>query len=327
MKLLSSILVGVLSLGAAQSFGQNIKASELKGIRVLGFKGRLNIIADAKLQTVQHRVLTKTDLPSHWSPQVELENGWLNIRVSGPVSKEEWRTQTPPRVDIEIRAPPMPLQVVWSQGDIYLKGWDKSAEITHQVGTVKVEDTKGEMKLSVHEGELSVKDHSGRLEVDNFGSKIRLEHVSGTVKIDNFQGRLSVSDGGGNYHLSTVRGKNFIDDFNGDFDFNNKQGEIVITQSGGQLQGKSDSGTVEARLIGSTEVRLRSQEARITVALKRGLGAKVNLGSADGQVASSLGLKVDKIDGWKVIKGEVSGKSVSQISVQSRSGDIRLRSL
>ncbi len=301
--------------------------SELKGLRIVGYKGQLTIVGDPKAERVRFKALAKDAVSSSWTPQVTVVDGWLEIRVAGPASKQDWRSAQMPRQDFEIRSQPLPLVVVWGEGDISLKSWTQTVALSHQNGKVKIEDGKELLKLNVHDGDVDVLRHEGRIEVDSYLARIQLKKIVGSMKVENFDGRLNLTEGQGDLNLKSMSGKNFIDGLKGNLEFDNQKGEINFGLSEGSVQGKSAGGSIEGRLRGPVEVRLRSDDARVTLSLQKGLGARVDYATQKGQISTTLPLKVERQESFKIMKGQLPGSQVSSVFVRSQTGDLKLRSL
>ncbi|MGE3974781.1 MAG: DUF4097 family beta strand repeat-containing protein [Bdellovibrionales bacterium] len=300
--------------------------SELKGLRIVGYKGRLTVFADPKADRVRFKNLAKS-AEGIWAPQVTVTDGWLEIRVVGPSNKQDWRTATIPRQDFEIRSQSLPLVIAWGEGDVTVKGWTQTVQLSHQQGKVKVEDGRERLTLNVHDGDIEVQRHAGRIDVDNYTARLNLKKVEGPIRVENFEGRLQVLDCVGDLNLKSVSGKNFVDNLQGNFEFENQKGEINFSLSGGAVHGKTAAGVIEGRLKGAVDVRIRSEDARVNLALQKGVGARVDVASAKGQVASSFALKVEREENYRVMKGQIPGSKVSSIFVRSQEGELRLRPL
>lgn len=300
--------------------------SELKGLKIVGYRGQLTIVADAKADRVRFKNLMKSEGGGVWTPQISVTDGWLEIRVVGPITKQDWRSTQIPRQDFEIRSQPLPLVVAWGEGDISLKGWTQRAEISQQQGKVRLEDGGEYLKLNIHDGDVDVQKHVGRVDLDNYGARVNFKKIEGNIRVDNFEGRLQLNDIKGDLNLKSVNGKNFIENLQGNMEFDNQKGEVNFNMSEGSVHGKSAAGTIEGRLKGPVEVRIRSDDARVNLLLQKGVGARVDVATQKGQLSTGLPLKIERQESYKLMKGQVQGTQVSSIFLRSQAGEVRIRS-
>lgn len=320
MKILAGLILLSLTVQA-----QEFRVDQLRGIKVVGWKGQLTIIADPKVENVRHRFSqAKGSAIGAFTTSATIEDGWLNLKVIGPSSKQDWRSEIP-KIDLEIRSKSLPLVISWVDGDVTIKSWAASVHLTHKSGKVKVEDGKETWKLSLHEGELDVMRFTGNMDVDSYASRLAIRKLDGRAKIENFQGRLTMDESKGDVILKTVQGKNTIEDLAGTFDFDNNKGEIFFSQSEGTVQGKSQAGIVDGKIKGAVEVRIRGDEPRLNLQLVKGTGARVDLGTSKGQISSGLPLKSERLENLKLLRGQISGAKVASVFVRLQNGDIRMK--
>jgi hypothetical protein len=295
----------------------------VKGLRISGYKGNLvfipqaggNLTVDAKL---------KSDEQS-WRPTIETVDGWIQVSVQGPPSKSDWRNVQPPPTDFEIRGPSVPLNIAWKEGDITVKGWKSPVTLSHHKGRVVAEDNQAPLRLTTLEGEAVVGRHKGRVMVDNYNARVALKNVDGGLDLENFSGSLTVEDSRGDISLKASKGRNQITGHKGRFEFDLAQGEIIISGSEGAVRGQAEQGAVTTEIKGVADVKIRSEAARVAVLVPKTSGAKVDLGTNDGNFSVSYPLKYDRVEKVKLMKGSLSGKDGGSIFVRTRSGDIRLK--
>ncbi|HEX4923363.1 MAG TPA: hypothetical protein VFV50_04725 [Bdellovibrionales bacterium] len=295
----------------------------IKGLRVSGFKGNLTFVsAEGANLTVEARAKSDDQL---WRPIVENVDGWIQISVQGPPSKSDWRNVAIPALDLDVKGPSVPLNVVWKEGDITLKGWKASAVMTQHKGKFFAEGGAAPLKISTLEGEASVTGHQGRVTVDNYNARVTLKNVDGGLDLENFSGLLSVDASKGDISLKASKGRTQITGHKGRFEFDVSQGEIGIANSEGPVRGQGEQGSVAIDLKGTADVKIRAESTKVAIGVPRSSGAKVDLGTQDGNFSVSFPLKYDRIEKTKIMKGNLAGKDSGLIFVRTRSGDIRLK--
>lgn len=298
-------------------------AKTIKGLRISGFKGNLNFLAaDGANLTIEARA--KSDEPA-WRPVIENVDGWIQISVQGPPSKSDWRSMTIPALDLDVKGASVPLQVVWKEGDIALKGWKSSADLTQHKGRLSSEGGTAALKISTLEGEATVTDHQGRVTVDNYNARVTLKNVEGGLDLETFSGLLSVDGSRGDVSLKASKGRTQITGHKGRFEFDVSQGEIGIANSEGPVRGQGDQGSVAIDLKGTADVKIRAEATKVAIGAPKSSGARVDLGTQDGNFSVSFPLKYDRIEKTKIMKGTLAGKDSGLIFVRTRSGDIRLK--
>ncbi len=320
---MKAFLVGILFLGLFPTAkAQDFQADQVRGIRIVGWRGQLNLVADPKAEMIRHKF--KTVSAGIFTTSAQVVDGWLELKVVGPSNKQDWRQEIP-KIDLEVRARPMPVVVSWVDGDVTIRGWTAPMQLTHKAGKVKIEDGKEAYKISLHEGELDINKFSGSLDIDSYAARLALRKLEGRIKIENFQGRLTIDESKADVSLKTVQGKNTIDDLNGTLDFDNNKGEIMFSQAEGTVQGKSQGGTIDGKIRGPVEVRIRGDEPRVNLQLQKGAGARVDIGTSKGQLSSPLALKSERLENLKLLRGQINGARQASVFVRLQSGDIRLR--
>jgi hypothetical protein len=302
----------------------------IRGIRISGFKGNLNFMADDKAAqtTINASAKDGEALSQPWKPEVSVhDDGWLVVNIEGPSSKSDWRLPKIPALNIDIRSRSVPIVVAWKEGDIRLKGWKSASQITHYKGAIHADATKEALRIMSIEGDVEVSNHIGRLNIDTYRSKVTLLKVIGNSQIHNFSGQLRLEQCKGDVQLSSSKGRNTLDAQKGALEFNLDAGELNLTKYSGPIRGKTEQGSVSAQLVGTADFKVRSDSGRVAIAVPRSSGARVNLVSEEGNIAIQFGIKVDRLENMKIGRGTLSGKESGVIQVKSHSGDIRLRPL
>jgi hypothetical protein len=299
----------------------------VKSIRISGFRGQLNFIPlkDGKT-SIDARVQNDDALQPPWKPVVETAaDGSVTVTISGPPTKADWKVAQIPPINLEIRGVPVPVVIVWKEGEVLMKDWKAPTTITHHKGRTFVEGGRDLIKLYTLEGEATVTGHQGRIEVDNYNAKINLSGIEGSQRLENFSGHLVVEKSKGDVHLRASRGKTDIRDTKGSLEFEVAQGEVNLEGLEGPIRGQGDQGQVNAIIRGNADFKVRADATKVSVLVAKSSGAKVDLGTNDGNFAVSFPMKYDRIEKMKLMKGQLSGKDGGIIFVRTKTGDVRLR--
>lgn len=320
--------------GAAERLA-DVPAKSLKGIRISGFKGNLNFIgldADPEAKTAKPSANLTIDATSKsddadWKPVVENIDGWIQISIQGPSSKSDWRNLQIPAVDLDVRGPSVPLILTWKEGDLTIKNWKASANLTHHDGKILSEGGQAAFKITAQQGDVTVNGHTGRFSLDNYNAKVSLKAIEGGMSLENFSGNLNVDSSKGEISLKTGKGKSQIVSHKGGIDFDLSQGEILISGLEGPIRGQAESGQVTAEIKGTPDLKIRGEAAKVSVLVPKTSGARVDLGTQDGNFSIAFPLKYDRVDKFKLMKGSLAGSGGGSVFVRTKSGDIRLKAL
>ncbi|MEQ1878650.1 MAG: hypothetical protein ABL958_18550, partial [Bdellovibrionia bacterium] len=181
-------------------------AKSIRGLRISGYKGSLKFIGLDADESVKGAKAAPTNLTvdavlktddQTWRPILENVDGWIQISIQGPQSKTDWRNIQMPPVDIEVRGPSVPIVLAWKEGDLVIKNWKATANLTHHEGKVVSEGGTAALKLTSLEGEVTVNGHNGRFTLDNYNARVTLKKIEGGMVLENFSGNLVVDDSKG----------------------------------------------------------------------------------------------------------------------------------
>jgi hypothetical protein len=301
----------------------------VKGIHIAGFKGQVTFIptTDAKI-IVDAKTKVDEALQSPWRPIIEVTaDGWLQIIVNGPPSKADWRSLTIPALDLEVRSPSLPVQLIWKEGDVSFKDWKATVEVTSHRGRIILDGGKDVAKLSTLEGDVTVSNHQGRVKLDNYNAKVMLSQVEGSMQLENFSGHMTVDKSKGDISLRASKGRSEVRDHKGRLEFDLAQGDVSINNLEGAIRGQADQGQVTATIKGPADMKVRTDAAKVTVLVAKASGARVDLGTQDGNFSVTFPMRYDRIEKMKIMKGQLSGKDGGLIFVRTQSGDVRMKPL
>lgn len=197
--------------------------------------------------------------------------------------------------------------------NIYLpEGYDKN---------IKIRTSSGEVKL----GKLDIESFifnasSGDLAGDGLAAKSsRIETSSGNIKLNGFGGDLELKTSSGDAAIEYANESKYAN-------VTTSSGEIKLIDFTGDLDSRSQSGDIEvdyAKFNNKTNMRSSSGEIELTLPKDSQFGIKVNTSSGDIEtdfsVAQSGKIDEDNLEG-------TVGNSSSQITIETSSGDVKVRS-
>jgi hypothetical protein len=116
-----------------------------------------------------------------------------------------------------------PLDVTDSSGDATID----------TVGTLRVEDSSGELFIHHVRGDLKVDDSSGEIEITDVGGTVRVNDSSGEIKIRDAASVVIESDGSGGIDIANVRGSVLVkDDGSGGIEVEGVGGDFTVEEDG-----------------------------------------------------------------------------------------------
>ena len=229
------------------------------------------------------------------------------IEADGTVSVEllagKIHVSTWGRAEIEITG-----EVGEDVEDVSLEGSDRHVQIE-----VELRDAR---KLSDVEADLAIRLPRGcELEVESVGADVTIEGLSGAVSIESVHGRADVGAGAREVHVASV------------------SGPIVVAGSKElrELAVETVSGSIEFRgpLTKGGEYGFESVSGSIDVEIEGDISASFDVSTFGGKIDSDFGPEPKResefLPGTSLSFSEGGGDS--EVSIESFSGTIRLRSL
>jgi len=305
-----------------------VPADEAKIMVISGFKGKVKLTAStaAKEFTIRLRYNSKTSVSRHWKYSVRQDGSKLTIQVPGPDDKralEKIDLEAVPELEIEVSGPPVPTALYWRQADIQAKDWHAALQIVDQKGKVTVSGGEGGLRISLTEGEALVVNRKGNLDIDSYQGRVNLSKVNGEAKINNFIGRIFINESDGIFDLTSFKGPVKITNSKGQLAFNSRRGPVSVDKFDGSIRGNSGQGPVKVKITGEADIRIKTNQAPVTI---RGAGgSRVNVGTADGDLYVPETLKTNRYPNLKVATGLLPGGKGGRVFVRTESGRIQVR--
>jgi DUF4097 and DUF4098 domain-containing protein YvlB len=217
------------------------------------------------------------------SIDVQATESLVSVRSRG-------RNGVPRSLDYTITVPAwMPVSVSGTATDVDVDGTAADVTIETVRGDVKVRGGAGFVRLQSVQGGISVERTNGRVEAHTFNDSIHLVDISGDVTAETINGGITLE----RIDASSV-------------DASTVNGEISFD---GQIK---DRGLY----------RLSSHNGPIDVALADGVNATVTVRTFNGEVTSTLPVKIEQTD--KHRRTLTAGNGSARVEIESFNGEISL---
>lgn len=279
-------------------------------------------------------IVTATGGPRQLTLKGATEGGWSwqrqgsVIEIQGPVADSRRGLQDQlknpgPRAQIEISGPSIPTEIHLRDGIVNLMQGSQEARVHLRNGRIVSMGRSGSLKASLNKGEISVNDGSGALDLDIYQGNVVLKNLQVEGDVQVFGGQISIDQSRGRLSLTSSNAVTRIQKFTGTLQMENGKGIFTGTDLQGRVEGTSAEGAVNLKIIGETEVHLKTQAARVQVNLPAASGALLNLATAEGDLLVPSELKVVRTASEKSVKGRVKGETGKvSVTVRSQEGSI-----
>lgn len=287
----------------------NLKAEDLKGLKIKCGAGYLKVYADENITNIE--VIARINVRKGSETQgKEMVEKYLELYLEERdnqgllVSKvKEFKMNFFSRifknaniyVDLMVKVPNwFNLDVNDGSGDI---------EIKNIGGEVYVNDGSGDMELLRIGNNTVINDGSGNISIDNIQGNLKIIDGSGEIKAQNINGNLKINDGSGEIVLKGILGQEVkITDGSGNIDLVDCQGKLEISDGSGEIYVEKINNDVKIR-DGSGTIIVRSVKG--SVYIRDGSGS-INIdGVAKDVIIYSSGSGGESINN---VKGKVSVK-------------------
>jgi hypothetical protein len=315
---------------------QRISVNDVDRIEILGMAGTIELVPVEG--ATQFELQVHYDLPKgltdgggieDWEMKVESVGKTWNIRVLGPKSKDAWRSAMLknlfPQYHMKLMGPSRPVEIHWRDLRLTSTSWKSELQVQALVGDYQIRQGQGDLILRLDSGKISVSGQKGIVDVESFGVEAELSNNSGNCRLVNFSGTSKVSNLLGDLNYRSMLGTSNLSLSDGNLEFQNGRGALNITAKDGRIFGNTDSGNVRATSLGKTDISIKSKEAFVNVITAKGSGAKVNVGSVEGDLFVPPGFKVDRYPNLKVATGRLPGSLGGAIHVRTETGGVRVR--
>ncbi|MCB9026822.1 MAG: DUF4097 family beta strand repeat protein [Bdellovibrionaceae bacterium] len=315
--------------------------SEVKAVTIHGLKGNVRVIGEpSRTGDFQIRVSRRSsdnisndekELFENWIFSYKNELGHLELFVKEPADKEKLikslsvNSTHVPNFDIQIQGAAKPLNIWWQEGELNLSRWNQPIKVVQQKGKVSLTDFESSASIFINQGEVYLTRVKGSVDLESYKAIYQVNNYDGNMKLDSFSGKLKLDNLSGSLNIANHSGRVDILNSKGSLDFKMAQSKIYIKNFNGDIQGKTESGSVEAELSGTANARIHSVDGPVSLSLPQS-AASVNIGSKKGQLIAPQYLRSQQWSSLKTISGQLRGKDEGgRIYVRSEGGSIRIR--
>ena len=135
-------------------------------------------------------------------------------------------------------------------------------------------DTTGDLWVRAMNGNVAVANADGGVEITADHGQIRMGTVTGDAILKASHGSIAVAEAGG------------------DLDAKLSYGDLTITKALASVEAKTAYGSIELLEVSSGSVQVESGYGRVTIGVRPGVPAWLDLSSKDGRVRNELGTDV-----------------------------------
>jgi DUF4097 and DUF4098 domain-containing protein YvlB len=234
--------------------------------------GAVEIIASDRKDTVVTVSPTNPDRPADVRGAEETKvtfDGTL-LTIKGP--KPRFNFVGPSEsIDVTVEVPTgSRLTVDISMGGLRTSGRLGATRLKGSLGAVSVEST-GDLSLNNSHGNVSVGVVDGSLDITASHGQIHVDSVAGDAILKASHGSVTVGDARGNLEAKL------------------SYGDLTIGKSAGSVQAKTAYGAIQVGEVASGSVDVESGFGEVTVGVRQGVAAWLDLSSKKGHVRNELG--------------------------------------
>lgn len=212
-------------------------------------------------KTIDHRGVEET--------KVDFDG--QRISITGPKPRISWIGPGPTdSVDLKIELPTgSRLTAEIAVGGVRTVGRLGATRIKASTGAVEI-DTTGDLWLRAGHGSATLGTADGGIEITADHGQIRVGTVTGDAILKASHGSIMVGESGG------------------DLDAKLSMGDLEITKALASVAAKTAYGSIQLREISSGSIQVESGYGQVTIGVRPGVPAWLDLSSKDGRVRNEL---------------------------------------
>ena len=277
--------------------------------------------ADVLHQVVLKTIFTKDSFELRVLPSLNRAD-WVDWSAGGHASHRLGGPQT----RIVISAPPtMSLEIYLAHGDIQITHWKAKVVVVNVEGSHSFDDLAGSLILRTMLGSSKISNIVGNVGIDNFSSSLNIKNITGKTAVRTFSGDVKLKKLLGSVSLGTQKARLSSLETNGSMMIQTGEGAVKVLEHRGALTGTSDSGRVEAQILGAVSAKLVSQSGSLVLKIPRSAQAHVSLSSLRGSVRTPPEIEVKKTEYGSIARGTSPGRDSGRVKLRSESGDVTLK--
>ena len=216
------------------------------------------------------------------------------------------------------------------EGDIEINDTTGNVDVTLQKGDVKITDTKGDVKVAGHGGSVEVVDASGSLTVDGeFYSSVRADKIARGVRFISQRSDLTLTQLGGHFEKSA--GNLEIADAPGNLTSRTKNVSVSLDNVTGKIVLDNTNGSVELRFSNAPreDITVSNERASITLSFPSSSSFDIQADCRSCDIDSEFtggGLKATRTDkGDSHLEGKYGSARGPKIILKSSYDSIQIR--
>ena len=216
------------------------------------------------------------------------------------------------------------------EGDIEINDTTGNVDVTLQKGDVKITDTKGDVKVAGRGGSVEVVDASGSLTVDGeFYSSVRADKIARGVRFISQRSDLTLTQLGGHFEKSA--GNLEIADAPGNLTSRTKNTSVTLENVTGKMVLDNTNGSVELRFSNAPreDITVNNERASITLSFPVSSSFDIQADCRSCDIDSEFtggGLKATRSDkGDSHLEGKYGSARGPKIILKSSYDSIQIR--
>ena len=191
------------------------------------------------------------------------------VTITGPRPRLSWVGPTE-SVDVKIELPTgSRLTAEMAVGGLRTVGRLGATRIKASMGPVEL-DTTGDLWLRAGHGNTTIGTAEGGIEITADHGQIRVGTVTGDAILKASHGSILIAESGG------------------DLDAKLSYGDLDITKALGSVSAKTAYGSIQLREVSSGSIQVESGYGQVTVGVRPGVSAWLDLSTRDGHVRNEL---------------------------------------
>lgn len=219
-------------------------------------------------------------------------------------------------------------------GDMALEHALGGVEARVDHGDLRVRGGRGELALKLGAGDVSVEAYTGPIAASSGAGDVTLASTGGPVAIQSGAGDVALRGGQGDVAIKSGRGDTVVRDRSCDHaEIKTGAGDVSLTGGAvGSTAIQTGMGDVSCSTrLGAGEHEFTTGAGDITVAVPRGLAARIDATTVSGSINSDVPLVAvgkrgpKSMLGRRLVGGIGEGSQRAEIRIRSVRGDVRLK--
>jgi len=234
--------------------------------------GLVEVFASDRSDTVVTVTPTNPDKPidRRGADETRVEFDGQRVTIVGPQPRHRWIGPGGESVDVKIELPTgSRFTAETAVGGVRTVGRLGATRVKSSLGPVDL-DTTGDLWLRSAHGNATLGAAEGAVEITSDHGQIRVGSVTGDAILKASYGGIAVGEAGG------------------DLDAKLSYGDLEIARAAGSVAAKTAYGSIQLREVSSGSIQVESGFGQITIGVRPGVPAWLDLSSKKGHVRNEL---------------------------------------